>query len=321
MLYDRTFMTIKEPLGISASPIRLQNPHFWATLVHLAEIAPLLAPRRWFIRYGDADTEAQLQLARQLQTIEEYSRARLSYPARTYRTERDMLKERMGSEPGNSTFLELVMGFSEDMDQLCEKSQRFQEMFQQDKEVARLDTCLFARPEEMMCHTPLNQRLFVANFDLCQWFTLSLLRLEPEQLDQIGKQAVLGISIAAFQMICNSLDLQKQEQLQILTFGLQYLAQYWEISVEELRADPAAPRRVNALAQLETRAKNAAARRYSNLPWVSPGRQWLNEHCQTNGFFFPESFWMQYHWFNSCIGLDLITEIALVDALALAGND
>lgn len=321
MLYDQTFMTMKVLLEISSNQVRLQNPHFWAKLAHLAEIAALLAPCRWFIRYGEADMEAQLQLARELQSVEEYNRARISVPARNYHTERHLLEEHMNGTQNDGPFLELVMGFSEDMAQLRDKSQRFQEMYQQGKEMAKLDISLAAQPEEVICHTPLNQRLFVANFDLCQWFTLSLLHLKPEQLDQVGKQAILGISIVAFKKVCNSLELQEQEQMHILTFGRRYLAQYLDISDEELRVDPAAPRRVKALAQLEARAKNAAARRGSDLPCMLPGRQWLNEQCPTNWFFFPESFWMQYHWFNSFIGLDLIAELALVDALTLVGSN
>ncbi|SRR5258707_2539456 len=320
MFYDQTFMTMKGPLEISSNQVRLQNPHFWAKLFHLARIAALVAPRRWFIRYGEADIEAQLQLARELQSVEEYNRARLSVPARNYHTERHLLEEHTNGTQNDGPFLELVMGFSEDMDQLRDKSQRFQEMYQQGKEMAKLDIYLATRPEEVICHTPLNQRLFVANFDLCQWFTLSLLHLEPDQLDQVGKQAILGISIAAFQTVCNSLELQEQEQMHILTFGRRYLAQYLDISDEELRADPAAPRRVKALAQLEARAKNAASGRCENLQCTLPGRHWLDEQCQTNWFFFPESFWMQYHWFNSFIELDLSAELALVDALTLGGN-
>jgi hypothetical protein len=318
MLYDQAFMTIREPLKVLPAQMRLQNLHFWEGLIRFTEVAAQYAPRRWFIRYGDADIEAQLRLARQLQSVDEYNRARLSRPARSYFTERQLLQQHTGSSQAEGAFLELVMGFSCDVRQLRANGQRLQETFHQANDIGERTICITDQPDEIPCHTPLNQRLLRANFDLCQWFTTTLLQLKPGQVSQVDKRMIPGISIAGFQTVCDSLELQNQERMHILTFGRQYLAQYLEVGDAELRSDPGAPRRINALAQLEAKARDAAS---GSLPSPGPGRQWLYEQSQTGWFYFPESFWMQYHWFNSFIGLDLITELALIDAMVMAGGN
>jgi hypothetical protein len=314
--YDHSFITIREPLLASASRTRLQNPHFWRGLTRLAKAAVACLPQRWLVRYGDVDTEAQLQLARRLQTIHEYQRARLSKPARSYLAERHFLQQQTGMLPEKSAFLELVMGFSENTHQLHERSQTL--LSQGIDETANWEIQVMARPENIACHTPLNQRLLRANFDLCQWFVTSLLQLKPEHLDQIHKQTILGLSIATFHTVCASLEIQKQEQVQILAFGRYYLAQYLEVTEAEIRSDPATSRRANAITTLEAKTREASWEGFADLRFSIPHRQWLDEHSQTTWFFFPESFWMQYHWFNSFIGMDLITELTLVDAMAIA---
>lgn len=321
MLYDNTFMTVRGALKVPISQIFLQHSHFWVRLTRFAEVTTLLIPQRWFIRYGDAATEAQLQLAHQRQCVDEYSRARLSQPAHSYLTERQLLQQNAGVRQGENAFLELVMGFSCSVPQLQEKSQHLQSLFQPENETARWKTHIVSRPDDLACHTPLNQRLLRANFDLCQWFTLSLLQLKPKQLDQVNKQTALGMSLAVFQTMCSALELQPQEQMQILTFGRQYLAQYLEVAEDELRSDPAAPRRVNALVQLEAMARNTSSGDLESIRSLILNRQWLSEQSKTGWFFFPESLWMQYHWLNSFVGIDLIAELALVDAMVIArGN-
>ena len=323
MHYDDFFITIQIPFNEDSSSCFLKHPFFWQKLNLFVKIVKVLEPQRWFVRVGTQDGENGLRLAREYQSINEYCKERLAHPALSFSMEQQKFGLLLNkySQENFKPFLEIVMGFSISNTDPSKYLNSIDTIPGQDSDKEQWEICILHKPEDLICHTPLNQRLLIPNFELCHFFTIMLCNLEPKQKNIVDQHLTLGISIAAFRSVCHFIRLQKQHQNQILTFGRYYLAQYLEIPETDLNSDPSVYKRVDALSRFETKARSTALGE-SQLDLSDFLRyQWIHKHAKNECFFFPESFWMQYHWFNNLIGLNLLEEVTLIDAMMVASKD
>lgn len=287
--YHPTYVTIRRNMHSSSYGF-LPNLTGVTALLDLAQSTP---HDSFLVDAGDALTHAAHSRVRRSQHLDDYSRERLRVPASTYADERTKLTA--GWKPDDSDqppFVELVLAGDSDLAIWASTCDEYAETWDD--------------PNGVHCHTPLNQRLLRPNLQLCEWLVRSLADARENSLNDSTHEYVL-LAGSVFIGICRALDLSDTERGRLASFGHRYLARY-------LEWDNQSPHHVR-----ERRAQriHQTAERFNfghAQSGLDPG--WLESATHAEPwFFFPESVWMQYHWFAQSLPLPLSRELALTEAL------
>jgi len=290
--YDEFFLVISQKDAECKRPLRADRA--WVLQSELADIARPLCPNNWLIwMYSDA-AKLHFAEAKKSQTRAEYSRERLQTPARTL-IEEAALSKYTSNDNDTSHYIEIIMGFDNTptIDRAIFSHRHGREI------------SIYSNPSEVLCHTPLNQRLAKTNFRLWQVFTELLGQIK--NIDWIRSKTRPEV-ITSMLILKTAADCWEISVDATMAFGFDFLCQYLDVSVLELDSDPNLPRRINALIDLQSELLLASHESGFHIePHWTKWRPQIGDDC----FFVPESFWVQYHAFNNSIGLDLLTELAV----------
>lgn len=277
-------VTLRHPCAVHGF---LPNIELLRELVKVARDAPCTT---FLVDAGDALTARAHATARRQQHIADYNRTRLATPAQTFADEQRELATEHAPVAQLQPFVELVLAGNA---QLVEWARQ------------RGGTTLHSRPDEVHCHTPLNQRLLPANMRICQWLVDGLATTSNLPANAETPDAVL-LAGRAFVALCETLELDRPRREELAGFGHCYLSRY-------LAWDGHSPQSV--LDRRVARIGPAARDR----PFIAPATRldggWLVDAESQQCWFFPESLWMQYHWFVASLAVPLGREVALTEAL------
>jgi hypothetical protein len=265
-------------------------------LVVLGRSAPAQA---FLIDPGDASTEAAHMLAKHHQAGETCTRERLGAPRFSYADE--LAGHGEGSPPpaGQATFLDLVLGGGDSLLTWYQVECR--------DAAEGMELSVTQDPLDLHCHTPLNQRLHPAGLRVCQVLVEAAAGLIAGA-GAGGPSALLAAG--CFIHLIDALGLDRGQQLRLCEFGFEYLSQYLECEGTGSPPDVRA-RRVDQVSRAAgtVRAQGRQSRYAADsVPALTGG--------DGDGFFFPESVWMQFHWLTSSLPVGLDQELALAEALA-----
>lgn len=263
----------------------------WDTFLRLAALGRSAPCASLLIDAGDHLTEITHGQAKDRQNDSDYTAQRLQSPKSTHGEERRQREDLTSETPSVGPFLELVL--AGDGKLRAWNWRRGSDL------PGRTVVTAHRHPMEVHCHTPLNQRLLPANLRVCQLLVDCL--ADGGDRGQPWKDTPPLVAATCFAQCVELLGLNDEEQVALATFGHFYLARYLDWSGSN--SSPSVIRR-------RVRQINDAVEQLQPVCAASKAVP-----SEEEGFFFPESLWMQFHWFASSLGVSLSQEMALAEAL------
>ncbi len=268
----------------------------WQAFREFCSVAWAAPKANFLVDAGDSTSSAEHERARHEQSDRDYSRQRLRTPRFTHEEERARAESLQSPAADERPFLELVLAGSDGL----------ASWHRMHSHEARGGTSC-TDPRQIHCHTPLNQRLLPAHLIICQELIECLVLLGT---DSPAIRQVPPLLAGACQTeLSRRLTLDADQRDRLARFGQSYLADY--LGCSGVLSDPSQRRR-RAL-QIESWASRAGnlARRARGGVAGEVHRVWDAD----SGVIFPESVWMQCHWFAASMGVTLSQEMALAESI------